>query len=300
MTESLLGSTSSANIFVIGVAIQHGALPISPASVEQAIRLNGAQVDANIAALQWGRAWIHDPSMVEAAVATRPGAMPTVEVDPLPPTLAHRIHRLDFVPELTGTMTMLTADLVAYQNRAYASSFIDRIEQVQRQDPRLTETVARSLHKLMAYKDEYEIARLLLADESRSAAERVGGRGATITWRLHPPMLKAIGRHSKLGVTEKVGRPMMVALSKAKRLRGSRLDPFGRTEMRRTERALIDEYHAQIDTELAHLGPGSDDIEEVLDALALPMQIRGYEDLKLRRVAEYRAAVAARAANIRL
>ena len=191
-------------------------------------------------------------------------------------------------------MTMLTADLVAYQHRDYAAQFVDRVEQVHRQDPRLTETVARSLHKLMAYKDEYEVARLLLADESRVAAERVGGRGATITWRLHPPMLKAIGRRSKLGVTDTVGRPLMTASGSGKRLRGTRLDPFGRTEMRRTERALIGEYHAQIDAELAHLGAHPDDIDGVLEALALPMAIRGYEDLKLRRVAEYRAAVATR------
>jgi indolepyruvate ferredoxin oxidoreductase len=296
ITESLLGNASSANIFIIGAALQHGALPITPASVEQAIRLNGIQVDANIAALRWGRSWIDDPEAVEMAAAARPGAVPAVEVDPLPPALAHRVHQLGLGIELSATMTMLTADLTAYQHRDHASRFLDRIEQVQRHDPRLTETVARSLHKLMAYKDEYEVARLLLADESRSAAERVGGRGATITWRLHPPLLMAIGRGSKLGVSERVARPLMIGLSKAKRLRGTRLDPFGRTEMRRTERSLIDEYHTQIDAELAFLGDHPGEIADVLDALALPMQIRGYEDIKLRRVGEYRAAVAARSA----
>ncbi len=254
ITESLLGNATTANIFVIGAAIQHGALPISAGAVEQAIRLNGVQVETNLAALRWGRAWIHDATIVEAAAATRPGAAPTVEVDPLPTVLQRRIERLDLDHELTETMTMLTADLVGYQHREYATTFLDRIEQVHRRDPRLTETVARSLHKLMAYKDEYEVARLLLADESRAAAERVGGRGATITWRLHPPMLKALGRGSKLGVSEKVGRPMMVALAKAKRVRGTRFDPFGRTEMRRTERALIDEYGRQIDDELRAAG----------------------------------------------
>jgi indolepyruvate ferredoxin oxidoreductase len=297
-TKSLLGNASSANIFIIGAAIQHGVLPLTPASVEQAIRLNGVQVDANIAALRWGRAWISDPEAVEVAAEGCPGAVPTIEVDPLPSTLAHRVHRLNLGVKLTSTMTMLTADLTAYQDPGYAARFLDRVEQVQRQDPRLTETVARSLHKLMAYKDEYEIARLLLADDSRSAAERVGGREATITWRLHPPLLKAIGRDSTIGVSEKVGRPLTTGLAKAKRLRGTSLDPFGRTEMRRTERALIDEYHAQIDAELAFLGESPGEIENVLDALALPMQIRGYEDLKLRRIGEYRAAVAARRAAI--
>ena len=110
-------------------------------------------------------------------------------------------------------------------------------------------------------------------------------------------MLKALGRGSKLGVSEKVGRPMMVALAKAKRVRGTRFDPFGRTEMRRTERALIEEYGRQIDDELERLDADPDDIDGVLAALALPMQIRGYEDLKLRRVAEYRVAVAARTSS---
>ena len=298
ITESLLGNATTANIFVIGAAIQHGVLPVSAGAVEQAIRLNGVQVETNLAALRWGRAWIHDATIVEAAAATRPGAVPTVEVDALPTVLQRRIERLDLHHELAETMTMLTADLIGYQHREYATTFLDRIEQVHRRDPRLTETVARSLHKLMAYKDEYEVARLLLADESRAAAERVGGRGATITWRLHPPMLKALGRGSKLGVSEKVGRPMMVALAKAKRVRGTRFDPFGRTEMRRTERTLIEEYGRQIDDELERLDADPDDIDGVLAALALPMEIRGYEDLKLRRVADYRAAVAARQSSI--
>ncbi len=298
ITEALLGTAAAANIFVIGAAIQHGAIPITPDSVEQAIRLNGVQVEANIAALRWGRAWIHDAAHVEAVAAVRLGAVPTVDVDPLPAPLAQRVEQLGLDDGTAATLTMLAADLVGYQHREYASAFIDRVEHVHRQDTRLTETVARSLHKLMAYKDEYEVARLLVADESRAAAERVGGTGATITWRLHPPMLKALGRASKLGVSEKVGRPAMLTLARAKRLRGTRLDPFGRTEMRRTERALIDEYHAQIDAELAHLTGYPDDIDGVLDALALPMQIRGYEDLKLRRVADYRAAVTARARDI--
>ena len=294
ITASLLGNAAAANIFVIGAAIQYGVLPISASSVEQAIRLNGVQVESNIAALRWGRAWIHDPTAVATAAAAHPSAVPTVEVDPLPGELAGRIDRLGLDHDLTDTMTMLTADLVGYQNRAYAAAFLDRIEQVHRQDARLTETVARSLHKLMAYKDEYEVARLLIADESRAAAERVGGRDASITWQLHPPLLRALGRDAKFGIDARVGRPLMSGLAKAKRLRGTRFDPFGRTEMRRTERALIDEYQRQIDAELAHLADRPDDIDDVLAALVLPMQIRGWEDLKLRRVAEYRAAVVAR------
>lgn len=294
LMESLLGNATASNIFVIGAAIQHGALPVSAASVEEAIRLNGVQADANIEALRWGRSWVVDSSTIEAVAATRPAAQPVVEVDPLPKRLARRVEALP--AEVRQVVEMLAADLVGYQSVAYSSAFLDEIERVEHVDTRLTEVVARSLHKVMAYKDEYEVARLLVAPESQAAAERVGGAGAKVTWRLHPPMLKAIGRNDKLGINAKVGRPLMLALERGKRLRGTRLDPFGRTEMRRTERELIDEYRAQIVAELAHLAAHPDDHEAVSDALALPMEIRGYEDLKLRRVQEYRNAVADRAA----
>ncbi len=294
LMESLLGSATAANIFVIGAAIQHGALPVSATSVEEAIRLNGVHADANIEALRWGRSWIVDPRTIGAVAANRPAARPVVEVDPLPKRLARRIE--SFPVEIRPLIELLTADLVGYQNVGYASSFLDDIEHVEHAEARLTEVVARSLHKLMAYKDEYEVARLLVAPESQAAAERVGGADAKVTWRLHPPMLKAIGRDDKIGVSEKIGRPLMLALAHGKRLRGTRLDPFGRTEMRRTERELIDEYRAQLTTELAHLAARPDDLGAASDALALAMNIRGYENLKLRRVQEYRNAVADRAA----
>ena len=292
LMESLLGNATAANIFVIGAAIQHGALPVTAESVEEAIRLNGVHVEENIEALRWGRSWIVDPSRINAVAATRPAARPVVDVDPLPTRLARRVGSFD--EGVRSVIEMLTADLVAYQNVGYAATFLDDVELVEQCESELVEVVARSLHKLMAYKDEYEIARLLVAPESRAAAERVAGRDAKITWRLHPPLLKAIGRDDKIGVSEQIGRPLMLALARGRRLRGTRLDPFGRTEMRRTERELIDEYRAQISAELAHLAVHPDDRAATAEALALPMHVRGYEDLKMQRVQEYRNAVAAR------
>lgn len=293
LMESLLGSAAAANIFVIGAALQHGALPLSASSVEEAIRLNGVQVDANIEALRWGRAWIVDAEAVERAAGERPAASPIVEVESLPRSLSRRTDSFDL--EHRSTIEMLSADLVAYQDARLADSFLDAVERVANESRELVPVVARSLHKLMAYKDEYEVARLLVAPESRSAAERVGGSNAKVTWRLHPPMLKALGRNDKVGVPESVGRPLMAALARGKRLRGTRLDPFGRTEMRRTERALVGEYLRQIDDELAHLQQSPHDVAAVAAALALPMNIRGYEELKLQRVQEYRDAAATRA-----
>ena len=314
LMEALLGNATTANTFVIGMAVQHGVLPISVDSVEQAIRLNGVHVDANLDAFRWGRAWVVDPAVVEAPALRRRGLVPTVEVDPLPNRLARRVEALltDGGPsDDRALITLLTADLVAYQDARWAGRFLDDLERVaDLRDDSLTVTAARSLHKLMAYKDEYEVARLLVAPQARAAAHAVGGADATVAWKLHPPMLKALGMDSKIAVPERVGRPLMSALARGRRLRGTRLDPFGATEMRRTERALIDEYRRQITDEVAFVRNHSaaragaedavSDRDEVLSgvraALALPMAIRGYEGLKMRRVADYRNAVAARAA----
>lgn len=301
LMERLLGNATTANTFVIGMAVQHGVLPISSESIEQAIRLNGVHVDANIDAFRWGRAWIVDPDSVETPAASRAGLVPVVEVPTLPNKLARRVDALTSDAEETAEIEMLAADLVGYQNVKYAAAFVADLERVAAAAPPLVPVVARSLHKLMAYKDEYEVARLLIAPDSAAAAEAVGGEGATVTWRLHPPMLKALGRESKLGIPAKVGRPLMTALAKGKRLRGTKLDPFGATEMRRTERALIDEYRALMHEELGWVAdrePGeSEAMRAAADALALPMAIRGYEELKLRRAEEFRAAVEARRAT---
>ncbi|BAN03661.1 indolepyruvate ferredoxin oxidoreductase family protein [Ilumatobacter coccineus] len=299
LMERLLGNATTANTFVIGMAVQHGVLPISSESIEQAIRLNGVHVEANIDAFRWGRAWIVDPDSVETPAASRAGLAPIVEVPPLPSRLAKRVSALTDDADQEAELHMLTADLVGYQHAKYAATFLSELERVATTAPSLVPVVARSLHKLMAYKDEYEVARLLIASESTAAAEAVGGAGATVTWRLHPPMLKALGRDSKLGIPAKVGRPLMTALAKGKRLRGTKLDPFGATEMRRTERALVDEYRSLVHEEM-HWLAGRDDDPDALAAstaaLSLPMSIRGYEALKLRRVEEYRAAVEARRA----
>ena len=269
------------------------------ASLESAIELNGVAVGSNLAAFRWGRQYVIDPTIVAGAASTAaPGATPQVLVDPLPAKLARRLDTIGLDDADREELAMLTADLVGYQHAKYAGSFLAVVERVAGSERSLVPVVARSLHKLMAYKDEYEVARLLTGPDARATAEAVAGPGATITWRLHPPMLKALGLDDKLSVNEKVGRPMMLALMRGKRLRGTKLDPFGRTELRRTERALIDEYIVFVDEELAGLAhSGGDDLAAVGAALELPMDIRGYEDLKLQRVAEYREHVARRRAN---
>ena len=295
LSAALTGDAAQANVLLLGVAVQAGHVPVSVASIESAIELNGVAVEANLAAFDWGRRWAHDPSVVESLVPARSDASTIVTVPDLPRRLADRVATITTDAALDDLLSMLTADLVGYQNEAYANRFLDAVadaaDREHRAAPgssRLTETVARSLHKLMAYKDEYEVARLMLLPEGEQAAQAVGGPDAAVTWRLHPPMLKALGMESKLSIGT-WAKPAFAALRRGKRLRGTRLDPFGRSEMRRLEAALPEEYLATMATVYESLT--ADRFDRAVHIAGLPDVIRGYEDLKLRRIAEYRAAV---------
>ncbi len=304
LAHRLTGSAAQANLVLFGVAFQSGNVPVSIEAIEQAIELNGVAVAANLAAFDWGRRWMHDPGAVERSAMSDPDATSVVSVPDLPADLASRIRVIvgDAHAELAATIEMLAADLVGYQDEAYARRFVDDVERAARAerdvDPsstRLTEAVARSLHKLMAYKDEYEVARLMLLPEARRAAEAVGGRGARVGWKLHPPLLKALGRADKLTFASWTA-PAFSALRSAKRLRGTAFDPFGRTKMRRTERALPEEFRAALDVVFEHLDRST--LDQAVAIADLPDLVRGYEDLKLHRVAEYRAQMSAALAEI--
>jgi indolepyruvate ferredoxin oxidoreductase len=148
-----------------------------------------------------------------------------------------------------------------------------------------------NLHRLMAYKDEYEVARLLLAPESRAAAEAVAGPGARVQWNLHPPLLRSLGLQRKLRLGG-WARPGLAALRALRPLRGTPVDPFGRAEVRRVERAMVPEY---VDA-VRRLVAGFDLIgtDQAVGVAELPDQVRGYEALKLRRAEAYRLELADR------
>ncbi len=346
VVEGLLGNRASANVFMLGVAIQAGMIPVSPNALEQAIELNGVAVEANKEAFTWGRRWILAPAEVEVAAGINDPSQVSsnsspVEVSekPLPAMIANRIQGLSTAEpisepdeQLTNLIRLLTSDLVDYQDEAYANRFLDTVGLAYAAetglgthtafgtDIALTETVARGLHKLMAYKDEYEVARLLLLPESQAAADAVAGPGAEITWRLDPPIFKTLDQvksrlrrpfrrgedddsvdrdtgssgSSKIQIPTRVGIPMMQSLVKMKHLRGTKKDPFGRAEVRRVERALIPEYEAAVRTLLAHVTSAT--IGEATSIVSLALDIRGFEDLKLERAANMRAALAKRVA----
>ena len=299
VTRSLLGDAATANVFMLGVAVQAGALPVDGETLERAIDLNGVAVEANLTAFRWGRRWVVDPDGVEqlAGIGAGEQAGPAVEVAELPSGLTRRVAQLGLDDDLRELITLLTADLVAYQSERYATRYLDLVGRVAANEAivatgstALTEAVARGMHKLMAYKDEYEIARLLTGPEARAQAEAVGGPGAKVVWRLHPPMLKSMGLSRKIGVNARWARPAMAVLARAKRLRGTALDPFGRTEMRRMERALVDEYETAIVAAIGDLDP--DNLAKAVALASSALEVRGYEDLKVERAAIFRARLA--------
>jgi indolepyruvate ferredoxin oxidoreductase len=308
LATTLIGSAAQANLLLLGVALQKGHIPVSVQAIENAIELNGVAVEANLAALDWGRRWAHDPAFVEAHAAAKHELPATqmVTVERVPTAIADRISSIVGAfntagPALNDTLTMLAGDLIGYQNLSYATRFLDDVEsaaaaecQAGSSTGEYTETVARSMHKLMAYKDEYEVARLLLMPEGARAATEVGGTTARVAWKLHPPMLKALGMTSKVAVSSKM-RVAFVALRFAKKLRGTRLDLFGRSAMRRTEAGLPGEFRRTLEVVEAALQPAL--LDDAIAIAALPDLVRGYEALKTRRIAEYRSQIAAALAD---
>lgn len=290
ITERLFGSTATANTMLLGAAVQAGTIPVDPATIERAIELNGVAVETNQAAFRHGRLWVVDPDAFDTPRQGTPqlGSAPQMWVPALPRVATGRIAELAAPAEVSRLLELLAADLVGYQNTDLAMSYLDVVgrvwtaERSVSDDSSLTEAVARGLHKLMAYKDEYEVARLLTGPDAKAAAVAVGGRRPKITWRLHPPVLRALGKKAKMQLPARFARPAMVMLAAGKRLRGTRLDPFGYTKLRRAERDLVSEYRAALEILLTDLG--EQHLEQAITLAELPMAVRGYEDIKLRAI----------------
>jgi indolepyruvate ferredoxin oxidoreductase len=291
LSERLFGDHMMSNTVALGAAYQRGMLPVSAESLEQAIRLNGAAVEKNLAAFHWGRAVVAAPDAVERA--TRPPE----EVVPVRELTAAERKLVDLAVdgdrgELRGLAEVRVPELVAYQDEAYARRWAEVVRRVhateQERTPghtELTEAAARHLFKLMAYKDEYEVARLHLDSVERAKLHAEFGEDVKVAFNLHPPLLRAMGLKRKL----KLGSwfvPAFRSLYRMRRLRGTRLDPFGHAEVRRVERELIAEYERLVDEALSLLRPETHDT--AVELLELPDLVRGYEEIKLRNVALYR------------
>ncbi len=273
----LLGDSIYTNPLILGYAWQKGRVPLSHAALMRAIELNGVQADNNKAAFEWGRRCAHDLAAVRALFQTA--------------------QVIQFVkkPSLTEMVAKRVDFLTGYQNATYAAeyqAFVDKVHAAERgvagSGTRLSEAVARYLFKLMAYKDEYEVARL---HTDAAFSQRIAGMfegDYRVVHHLAPPSSAGKDEHGHL-VKKSYGpwmRKAMEVLAKMKGLRGTALDPFGRTQERRTERALIQEYRQCIEGLLAELTP--ERLALAVEIASIPEDIRGYGHVKERNLAAAR------------
>ena len=272
LATGLLGDSIATNLFMLGYAYQRGLVPVSAAAIERAIELNAVAVPFNRSAFMWGRRAAVDRASVEARAVPK-NALPE----------SHLIS--ESLDELIGRRV---AFLTRYQNAAYAARYADRVRRVREAEAArvgggtaLTEAAARALFKAMAYKDEYEVARLYTDSDflSRVAGQFEGDYA--LRFHLAPPLVAP--RDPATGQLQKraYGPWMLGAfrfLARLRFLRGTKFDPFGRTPERRAERRLVAEYEAVLEEIATALSPANH--ATAIELAALPLEIRGFGHIK--------------------
>ncbi len=272
----LMGDAIYTNPMMLGYAWQQGWLPLGLAALMRAIELNAVQVEKNKQAFEWGRRAAHNPQAMAALLK------PTAEAQVI-----------QFKPRETvdALVARRVAFLTDYQNAAYAGRYELLVRRVQDAEAQLgktalTESVARHLFKLMAYKDEYEVARLHTDPAFHARLAEQFEPGYQLKLHLAPPLLAKTNDKGEL-VKQTYGHWMFGAmrlLAKLKGLRGTALDAFGRTEERRTERELIGRYQADVERLIAELTPERHAL--ALRLAGWPDAVRGYGHVKARHLAQ--------------
>jgi len=287
LTTALFGQSIGTNMFLVGYAYQLGAIPLSAAAIERAIELNGEAVGMNKAAFHWGRRAAVDRAQVDALV--KPATAATSDA-------RHLSESFD------ETVARRVKFLTAYQNAGYAARYRAAVDRVKAAEAAgapgkcgLADAVARYLFKLMAYKDEYEVARLY-SDGAfvQQIAGTFEGNNLRFEFHLAPPLLARRDRTTGLPRKMSFGPWLLPAfrlLAKLKFLRGTPFDPFGRTLERRTERKLIEDYESMLDQVLAALTP--DNHHLAVGLAAIPEKIRGFGYVKERHLLAAKADEAA-------
>jgi indolepyruvate ferredoxin oxidoreductase len=249
---------------------------LSEAAIVRAIELNGISVEFNKQSFVWGRTAVHDPAAVEKLVKQ---------------TAPAQVIELKRAPTLDNTLEKRVEFLTAYQNAAYARQYRDFVEQVRSAESRLgdsakplrlTTAVAHYLFKLMAYKDEYEVARLYANQAFAAKIENMFEGDYKLKFHLAPPLLAKRDAQGHL-IKQEFGPWMMKAfgmLARLKSLRGTALDIFGYTEERKTERALIEQYRQMIAGLLPKLT--NENLSQVVAIASIPEDIRGFGHIKER------------------
>jgi indolepyruvate ferredoxin oxidoreductase len=296
LATKLLGDSIASNLFMLGYAWQKGWVPLSEAALMRAIELNGAAVEMNKAAFNWGRMAAHDIAAVHAATG--------VSLTPPAAEGAGRAEAGEFAAALddariSGSLDELIARRVAfltdYQNSTYAARFkalVDKVRVAEQTkaagSTALTEAVVRYAFKLMAYKDEYEVARLYTSgDFARRIRDTFDGR-YKIHFNLAPPLFARRDSEGRLRKSE-YGAWVFVAfklLAKLRGLRGGGFDIFGYTAERRMERALVEEYFRTAGELIA--GLDRDNHALAVEIASIPEHIRGFGHVKDQHLAEAR------------
>jgi len=283
LSEGLFGDGIFANVMLLGMAWQSGAVPLGEAAILRAIELNGVAIAANKLAFTWGRRLAHDPVAVHQAADKS-------EAPPPPPSLEEVIaHR--------------AAALQDYQDGTYAGRYRRFVAKVAVAEAKvdgatgeLADAVARNLYKLMAIKDEYEVARLMTAPAFRAEIEAAFDGETKITFHLAPPFLP---RTSTANGKRQFGGwvlSVMAVLAKFKGLRGTVFDVFGYQAERRAERALLQRYESDIDGLLGGLAANT--LQAVIEVARRPDMIRGFGHVKAAAMAQARAQAAAPAPDL--
>ena len=282
LAETLFGGHIFSNMMLLGAAYQKGLLPLSAEAIESAIRLNGVAVERNLEVFAWGRQYVCDPAALGPYLPASAAASVPQSLDAL--------------------IESRERELTAYQSASYAGAYRAYVEKVRQVEARvrpgsesLTRAVAWNLHKLMAYKDEYEVARLLTGPAFDAEIGETFEKPRRLVYHLHPPLLRRLGVQRKLAFGPWL-RPLLRILALGKALRGTPLDPFGWLASRRQERELISWYRELVDGLLAGLDARS--LATATEIAEVAREIRGYEGVKAASVERAKGWVAERLASV--
>jgi indolepyruvate ferredoxin oxidoreductase len=271
LTRTLLGSSTATNLFLLGFSYQRGLLPVGAASIVRAITLNKVDVATNIEAFNWGRHAAANSERVRQIAGLALPWQPLQDVDAI---IEDRYARL-----------------IAYQDEDYAQQYKELVEHVRRseravladaEELRLTKAVARNLYKLMAYKDEYEVARLYSDGKFKKLLQENFSSDVKFNFYMAPPLLSRPAKEGSRPHKYSLPGwclPLFAQLAKLKFLRGTVFDPFGYSQERRTERELIVRYGALLQQLSMDLQPRN--IELAVEIAALPQKIRGFGHIKM-------------------
>jgi indolepyruvate ferredoxin oxidoreductase len=283
LAMALIGDAIATNLFMLGYAWQQGLVPISHEALMRAIELNGAAVEMNRKAFNWGRMAVHDLAVVKQAA----GIVGATEVATESATSTAFLDNGTLTKSLDDTIALRVKFLTEYQDASYANQYQTFVEKVRSAEARhasgkssLSEATAKYLFKLMAYKDEYEVARLYTSGDFEKRIKETFDGDYKIKFNLAPPMFSKKDSNGHL-VKQEYGSWIFTAfkvLTKLKGLRGGTFDLFGKTEERRMERQWIVDYRKGLEEIIESLN--HDNYSLALEIAKAPEQLRGYGHVK--------------------